>query len=328
MTVLVTGAGGFIGQHLVEELAKRGHAVKAMVRPGSRLRFNSPNVQIVYGDVQHKDFLTATMEGCSSIYHLAAYVSNRAKDMNIYARINVDGFRNVVEAAKEAGVKKIVLTSTAGTYGAPAKGMLVSESTIPDPSAFNIYESTKYEAEQIAKEFSTETLKIIIVNPTRIFGPGQAKISNVGKIIQNYSEGKWRIVLGSGYSIANYGFVADVVRGHILAMEHGRPGENYILGGENLSYLQFFAGISEVTGKKRQMLHLPYWLAWLIAAAMTILGTIIRRSPPLTPKWLKRYIEDRGADIGKARSELGYSITPFKDAVKITLDKGLTDSPK
>lgn len=322
MTVFVTGAGGFIGQNLIASLAERGYQVKALVRRESDQTIKHDAVNYVLGDIMHMNTLEAAMNGCDSVIHMAAYVSNWAEDMGIFRKINVNGFQNIVEASKKVGVKRIVLTSTAGTLGPQTSSEFVTEKTVPNKSEFNIYEETKAEAEELAFREVAQGLDIVIVNPTRIYGPGQAKKSNVGALIKQYAEGKWRILLGDGNAIGNYGFVTDVVEGHILALEKGKSGERYILGGENLSYREFFQAISEVIGKKYMLIPLPYFVAVFVTSLMAAYAAITSTAPLLTPKWVKRYLQDRGADLSKAQTELGYQVTPFREGVRQTLEEG------
>lgn len=319
MTALVTGAGGFIGQNLVTELASRGIQVRALARRPIEALSSTPNVEVCIGDLMDETSVATAMEGCTQIYHLAAFVSNWAKDMSIFRQVNVDGFATVLKLAKENNIQRIVLTSTAGTFGPQTDSSLVDETAKPPVSEMNIYESTKLEAEELALEHVNQGMDIVIVNPTRIFGPGEIKKSNVAGIMQRYVQGKWKVLLGDGKAVGNYGYVTDVVKGHILAMEKGKTGEKYILGGENLSYADFFDGIADVSGKHYRLFKLWAPLAYTVTAFMAAFSAIFRTPPLLTPKWITRYLQNRGNDISKSINELGYQITPYKTAVKQTL---------
>jgi nucleoside-diphosphate-sugar epimerase len=320
MNILITGATGFIGTRLTLKLAEEGHVVHALYRSEEKARaIVHPNVSLFKGDITDYYSIENAVRSCEVIFHMAAYARVWAKDAATFNRINVQGTVNVLDAAQKEGVRKIVFTSTAGVLG-PSNGERVTEDTQRQIDYFNEYEITKALAEEKVLEYIRKGLEIVIVNPTRVYGPGIISGSNgVTKMIKLYSEGKFRWIPGNGESIGNYVYVDDVVEGHILALEEGRSGERYILGGYNVSFNGFFELLAKVSGRKLRMmkLSLPFMLgiAYLFRLRTKALGI-----PPLiTSAWVKRYLYNWDISSAKALEELNYQITPLDEGFQKTL---------
>ncbi len=261
--VFVTGASGFIGTPLVWELVKRGNVVHALTHstklqsppgllPDEQPDFNHPNIRMVTGDVTDQESLRRGMDGCSQAYHLAGYAKNWARDAQTYFNINVDGLRNVCEVACELGVQRIVWTSTMLTFG-PTRPGQVSDETMPRNTQkfYTDYEASKVAGEKLAADFVEGGLHVVIVNPGRVFGPGHLNESNsVTILIDMYDRGKVPFLLRGGRNVGNWVLVDDVVQGLMLAMERGRTGEKYVLGGENASLKEFFQLIDKASGQR------------------------------------------------------------------------------
>jgi farnesol dehydrogenase len=322
MKIFVTGITGFIGSNLVKELLAEGHQVNALVRnPHDLHKFPGPNLQLYSGDLENKKALRKGMEGCDKVFHLAAFAKPWSKDMGIFYKINVEGSVNVFEAARESGVGKVVFTSSAATIS-PSMGLIPSDEATPRKIPFyNEYESSKSEAEKIAVDFSNNGLPVVIVNPSRVYGPGPLNASNsVTKMINGYCTGKWRIIPGDGKKIGNYVFIDDVVRGHKLAAEKGRAGERYILGGQNLSFEIFFSILGKLHGKRRKMIYLPLFLMKTAARFLEFQNVITGIPPVITAQWVTKYLNDWCLSSAKAEQELGYLITPFDKGARKTMD--------
>ena len=216
-SIFITGATGFIGNRLAHRLADSGCQVVALARtPKKAASLQHPNIQVIIGSLEDEQALQKGMENADFVYHLAAHASLWAPD-DAFERINIEGTINVLNAALQQGIKRVVVTSTAGVIG-PALDGPVTEETKRVVDFFNDYERTKYEAELIVKEYvAQEGLDAVMVNPTRVYGPGQLNESNaVTKLIKQYAEGRWRFLPGDGTTIGNYVFIDDVVQGHIL----------------------------------------------------------------------------------------------------------------
>ncbi len=282
--------------------------------------FNHPNVRLVRGDITDVESLRRGMAGCSQVYHLAGYAKNWARDPQTYIDINVGGLQNVCEVAIDLGIERVVWTSTMLTFG-PTRPGEVGDEAMPriTPRIFTQYESSKIVAEQEAAQYVRRGLPIVIVNPGRVFGPGHFSEGNaLSLLIDMYDRGQAPILLNRGRDIGNYVYVDDVVEGLILAMQQGRPGEKYLLGGENLSLKQFFALVDKVSGKRhfqftiRRPGALSY--AWLQKKRAEWFGVY----PQITPDWVRVFLTDWAYTSAKAERELGYRITPIEEAVRRT----------
>jgi nucleoside-diphosphate-sugar epimerase len=320
MRIFITGGTGFIGKSLTKRLLDEQNEVVLLLRNPAKASQYTGRISFVQGDLFSEDALLEGMRDCDLVFHMAAYTKPWSKDPGMAYKTNVEGTVNVLEAAIKRGVKKVILTSTGGTMGFSNEKRSVNEMTNPDPEFHTVYEKTKAEAEKRAIEYSLKGLHVVIVNPTRVFGPGELTESNsVTKIIKLYLRGLWRIIPGNVNTIGNYAYIDDVVEGHLLAAYSGANGERYILGGENLSYKEFFGTIGEVAGKKRGLINLPLPLLKIIIRITSGLTKITRLPPALTQDWLDKYMEDWIMSSKKAESQLGYKITPFRTGVERTI---------
>jgi len=307
MKVFVSGATGFIGIQLVKRLADDGHTVHALFRSNSKAELiQHQNVKLFKGDILDKVSLEQALAGCDEAYHTAAFAGVWAKDPEMIFRLNVDGALNVIEAAGKHGVRRVVLTSTAGILGASEKEA-VHESSPAPKSFFTDYEASKFQLEQKLLGRTDTDPEVVVVNPTRVYGPGYLSESNgVTKMIKHYVEGKWRLILGDGISSGNYVYVEDVVSGHLLAMQKGRPGERYVLGGENISYNQLFEFVREASGVRYRLFKIPFWIMLAAAGVMKGISRISGRPPLIIPDLVRKFNHNWLVSSQKARDDLGY----------------------
>ena len=317
--IFITGATGFIGQQLTQRLADEGNQVVALIRSLSRqdeLQHN--NVELIEGDLFSSEALDRAMQNVDEVYHLAAFAKVWAAD-NSFHRINVEGTENVLEAAKNAGVTKVVIASTAGAIG-PAIDGPAHEETTREVDFFNDYERTKYQSEQKALEYVEQGLHIVIANLTRVYGPGLMSTSNsVTFLIDQYARGKWKVMPGDGTSNGNYVFIDDAVNGLILALDKGRSGDRYIIGGDNATYEQFFDTIAQITGKKYQLVKIPYGVLLGVGKVQLFMANSFGIAPRITSGWVRKFLYDWSVSTEKARKELGYSPRSLEDGVANTL---------
>jgi dihydroflavonol-4-reductase len=245
----VTGATGFVGSAVVRSLLRRGTAVKVLARRTSDLRnIAGLHLEVVYGDLLDGDALTGALRGCDALYHVAAYYSTSQTDAQALYEINVRGTKAVMRAALEAGVRRVVHTSTIGTIGQPVDGTLATEET-----PFNLwdggshYVKSKYLAEVVALSICNDGLPVVVVNPCAPVGPRDIKPSSTGQRIVDYLLGKQPSFVPGGI---NFIAVQDVAEGEVLAAERGRVGERYILGNRdgNLLLSGFLALMERVSG--------------------------------------------------------------------------------
>lgn len=320
MKIFITGATGFIGMQVAKILACRGESVNVLCRSTADVtELNGYKINIHWGDVLDVSSVEKAMSGCERVFHLAAYARNWAKDPSTFLRMNVLGLRNVLETAQKYSIQKVVFTSSEVTMG-PSNGVPVDESRRRTVKCFTDYEHSKLLAEELVQQYVRQGLHVVTVNPTRVFGPGPLREGNsVTKMIQLYIAGKWRLVLGDGCGIGNYAFIDDVVQGHLRAMDVGKPGEKYILGGENVSYKEFFDLISDISGKRFKLIHVPSFLALAISHTEKFRAEWFNHYPLITPGWARTFLNDWACTTAKAERELGYSPTPLRESLKATI---------
>lgn len=322
MKIFVTGATGFIGSRLALRLAIDGHQVHALYRDENKVSIiKHPNILLFKGDILDYKSLIPAIEGCSQIYHTAAFAKVWDPDTSIIYRQNIEGSVNVIRAGVRAGVKKIVCTSTAGVLGNSPPGSPVDEFTPRPLKYFNDYESSKAILEEVLKTFSENGVEIVMVNPTRVYGPGVLGDSNgTTRMMKSYIHGKWHVIPGDGNNIGNYVFVEDVVTGHILAMENGKSGERYVVGGENISYNTLFRVLVELTGKKYFIVRVPLSLLIAVSKVMLFIARTTGWPPFIVPGVVRKLQRNTEVSSSKAEKELGYKHIDFKTGAGITID--------
>jgi nucleoside-diphosphate-sugar epimerase len=320
MKILITGATGYIGYKLAMEAARKNYTVHILVRdPRSPLVPVHPGIIAFKGDVTDRDSVLAAMKGCDKVMHAAAIAKLSAKDSTIFYSVNVDGTRNMLEAALESGVKKFVFTSTCGVFG--PSGKLPTTENDPRITSFeNDYEISKHWAEELVREYCRRGLFGVIVSPPRVYGPGHMCNGNVmSGMIKRILSTKIAFMPSYDDVVANYAFVDDVVNGHFLAMEKGLAGEKYILGGENLSYKTFFQNIKKASGKRIRLIRIPTFLLKLWSFFYMIICGLLRKETHVSPKVIDRLAQNRALSCDKAISQLGYTITPFSEGIQKTI---------
>jgi NAD+-dependent farnesol dehydrogenase len=322
MRVLLTGATGLIGGRLAELLLEQGYQVNALVRSQNKLKKEvQENSSVFQGDILDKESIGRAMKNCEAVFHLAAFAGIWSKDKMLPYKVNVNGTKNILDAALKYKVRKVVFTSSAGTLS-PSNDTDPVDENSPLPETYHTdYEVSKRQAEELCMEYNRLGLKTVVVNPTRVFGPGPLNKSNsVAVIIKKYLSGRWRFVPGNGKSTGNYAFIDDVAAGHIQALKLGTPGEKYILGGANASFNEFFSQLSKVSRKKHRLFHIPFPLIDLFAESEQFFAEVFGKTPVITPPWAKRYRQNRLVSSRKAITELDYKITILPQALRKTID--------
>jgi len=320
MKCFVTGASGFIGANLVHELNARGHEVKALLRPGSDLRgLRGAEFERVEGDLSDGAKLKAAMRGCDWCFHVAASYHLWLRDYRPMYAANVEGTRNIIEAAAAAGCLRIVHTSTVGCIGlpVPADGRITpsDEATpVSEAQMQNHYKRSKWQGEQVATRMAREGLPVIIVNPSAPIGPRDAKPTPTGQVIVNFLNRKMPACLDTGL---NWVHVRDVALGHILAAEKGAIGERYILGNVegNWTMKQTFAVLEEVTGVPAPRFRVPYSVALVAAYGNEALSLLTRRPPKAPLAGVRMARHKMYVNAAKAIRELGLPQTPPRQAL-------------
>ena len=320
MKVTVTGATGFIGRKLCFALAQKGITVHALCRNIQHpLLVQHKNIIPFKGDITDTKSLLHSMHGCEQVYHAAALAKMWTRNKKEFYTINVEGTKNVLEAAQISTVKKIVHTSSCGVIGPTYKYPMNED----DPRIMGYpihYERTKYLAELLVQEYVQKGLNIVIVNPSRVYGEGPVTESNtVGKMITKYLKGKWRIVPGNGEQVANYVYLDDVVNGHIAAMQKGIAGERYILGGEDVSFNHFFNQLQYSSIKAYKLYNIPQKIIKFYSRLEQVKTKLTGLPPLFLPEFADRLNYDQKYISNKAVQELGYTITSFKEGMGKTI---------
>ena len=320
MKCFVTGASGFVGSNLVQELSARGHRVKALLRPGADERgLQGAKFERVAGDILNRQLLERELEGCDWCFHVAASYQLWMRDYKSMYQANVEGTRTVLEAAGKAGCRKIIHTSTVGCIGLPkmqnGKYIPTSESEVIAPEQLsNDYKKSKFQAEAVAMElFRKKGLPIIIVNPSAPIGPGDVKPTPTGQVIVDFLNRRLPAYLETGL---NWVHVRDVANGHILAAEKGTLGERYILGHAegNWTMAQTLSVLQELTGIPATKIKIPYWFAYRVAEVNEMISCITGKPPraPIAGVRMAKY--KMWFNPQKAIRELGLPQTPPKQA--------------
>lgn len=308
MRALVTGASGFVGAHVARALGERGADVRALCRaePPDFARV----AEHVAVDVRDRDAVVRAVAGCEVVFHAAALYSYDRDDREAMRQVNVEGTRIVLDAATRAGVRRVVVTSSATTCG-PVHGRVADEHDRPSRGQLRVaYKRTKLEAERVALDAAAQGIDVVVVNPTAVVGRGDRRPTPTGRMIAGVASGQIRAYApGAGLNVVA---AADVADGHVLALERGRPGRRYILGGENLPLRELFARIAAAAGRPAPRIPVPWGVA-LSAAHVASLGARALRLPQ--PGLLK-LDEVRLAGIAeffssaRAEQELGYRARP------------------
>jgi nucleoside-diphosphate-sugar epimerase len=316
MRYLVTGATGFIGGRVVRQLVGAGHGVVALIRdPAAAMDLHDLGVELVGGDILDRSGLDRAMAGADGVFHLAAWYRVGAPDRSAAEAINVQGTRNVLEAARDAGVGKIVYTSTVAVLGDTGR-RVVDESYRHDGPWLSEYDRTKWLAHyEVAVPMADAGVPIVIVQPGLVYGPGDH--SNVGDVFRDYLRRRLPVMPDQG---GCWSHVADTARGHILAMERGRIGESYILGGECRLWPDVLRLAEEITGVKAPSLTLPPVVARVAALVMKPLAALVRVPQMYHPETLRVAAGTTyWASDAKARREIGWHPRPLRDGLTETL---------
>ena len=316
MTTLVTGASGFVGSAIVRRLLQAGHEVRVLLRENSRRdNINQLPVEVATGDLTNAASLRRALTGCSALFHAAADYRLWTPDPDVMYRANVDGSRNLMLAAIDAGVSRIVYTSSVATLGSHADGAPADEHT---PSGLHDmvghYKRSKFLAEESVRHLVSEQgLPAVIVNPAGPVGPRDIRPTPTGQMVLDTMRGRMPGYMDTGLNIVH---VDDVAEGHLLAFEHGRVGERYILGGENLPLLDILTRVAKLAGRKPPRIRMPYYgvlpLAWLSEVAARISGAA---QPLIAVEGVRMTRKRMYFSSDKARRELGYAPRPAQEAL-------------
>lgn len=323
MRYFLTGATGFIGGHITRQLLAAGHDVVALVRtPEKAVALEERGVELVEGDITVPATLRGIMADTDGVFHVAGWYEVGARHRDMAWAINVDGTRNVLEAARDAGVPRIVYSSTLAVHG-DTGGVPVTEDYRADGPWLSLYDRTKWVAHyEVAEPMIEDGLPLVIVQPGLVHGPGDH--SNIRLVLRDYLRGRLPGIPRQG---GCWSYVEDIARGHLLAMEKGAIGEAYHLAGPCMYWEEALAVAEEITGIAPPRVVLPAWLARLSSWLMVPVAAVVPVPNTYHPETLGVVAAGAtyfGSDA-KARRELGWDPRPFREGLEITLRAEMAD---
>ena len=314
MAVFVTGGTGFVGANLIRALLAQGHHVRALVRPSSRLdNLRGLGVETVAANLTDTN-LSQHLRGCEALFHVAAHYSLWQRDKQQLYQSNVIGTRNILAAARDAGITRTVYTSSVAAIGVPADGRIADETyQSPVEKLIGDYKKSKYWAEQEAHQAIQQGQDIVIVNPSTPIGPFDIKPTPTGDIILRFLRRQMPAYLNTGLNLID---VRDVAQGHILALTQGKTGDRYILGNENITLQALLSTLETLTGLPAPKRSVPYWLplsvAWVDEKILGRLG----KTPSVPVDGVRMAKQNMFYTAQKAVNELGLPQTPIETALK------------
>lgn len=315
MVVLVTGGTGFVGANVTRALLASGYDVRVLAREGSdRRALAGCDVEIVRGDLADRPGLHRAVTGCRWVFHVAGDYRLWAPDPPALYLNNVEGTRNVLDACADAGVERVIFTSSVGALGIPPGRRPGAETTpVALGDMVGHYKRSKFLAERVADEYAGRGLPVVIVNPSNPFGRWDVKPTPTGQMVVDFLRGRMFGFLDTGLNLVH---VDDVAEGHVLAARKGRVGERYILGNRNCTLAEMFELLAGITGLPAPRHRVPYALVWMIASASERWSGFTGRPPrvPLTGVRMAR--KHMYFDSGKAVRELGLPQTPVEEALR------------
>ncbi|SER41510.1 dihydroflavonol-4-reductase [Nitrosomonas sp. Nm51] len=326
MKSLVTGATGFLGSAVMHSLLKAGHDVRLLARANSdRRNIENLPVEIAEGDLRDHQSLEAAVSGCDYLFHVAADYRLWVPDPQTMYAINVHGTKALIIAAANAGLKRIVYTSSVAALGLTSDGAPADETTPSNLESINgHYKRSKYIAEQTVKELTDQhQLPLVIVNPSAPIGPRDIRPTPTGRIVLDVMHNRMPAYVDTGLNVAH---VDDIAYGHLLACEQGKTGERYILGGDNMTLLEILETLDDILDQRKHRAALPLSLMFPVAWLMEKIALITHKEPRATLDSLRMARKLMYFTSDKAIRELGYQFRParlaFEDAVKWYQDNG------
>jgi len=311
---LVTGATGFVGSAVARALLSGGHEVRVLARPGSdRRNLADLTVEIAEGLLEDAPSLARAVAGCRYLFHVAADYRLWVPDPAPMYRANVEGTRVLMRAALDAGVERVVYTSSVATLGLVAEGSADEETPSSLEDMIGPYKRSKFQAEEVVRDLiERRGVPAVIVNPSTPVGPRDRKPTPTGRLILEAARGHMPGYVDTGLNIAH---VEDVALGHIAAAETGRVGERYILGGEDMSLAQILAEVGQAAGMRPPRMQVPYSVAYPAAIGAELIARLTGREPFITRDGVRMARKKMYFSSAKAARELGYAPRPAREAI-------------
>jgi dihydroflavonol-4-reductase len=320
LLAFVTGATGFLGSHVARVLAEQGAQLRLLVRPSSDLRnIADLNAERVEGDLRDPASIEKALAGCDALFHVAADYRLWVRDPEQMYRSNVEGTHGLIEAARKQGVRRVIYTSSVATMGFGSNGTLADESSpVSLTDMIGPYKRSKFMAEQVAFEAARSGVDVVVVNPTTPIGERDLKPTPTGRIVVDFLKRKFPAYVDTGLNLVD---ATECARGHVQALEKGKAGERYILGGQNLTLKQILDRLGAITGLPSPKVKLPYVFA--LAAGVvdeTLTGRILGREPRATIDAVRMGRKKMFITSAKAERELGWRSVPVDDALRRSVE--------
>jgi dihydroflavonol-4-reductase len=316
MLAFVTGSSGFLGSHVARALADQGAELRLLVRPTSNLKnLQGLKAETAVGDLRDPASLEKAMAGCDTVFHVAADYRLWVRDPEEMYRSNVEGTRAILEAARTNGARRVVYTSSVATIGFNKNGQPADEdSPVSLADMIGPYKRSKFMAEQLALEAGRSGMQVVTVNPTTPIGEQDVKPTPTGRIVVDFMKRKFPAYVETGLNLVD---VKVCAQGHVAALEKGRSGQRYILGGEDLTLKQILDALGKITGLPSPTIKLPYFFAYatgIVDEAIT--GRLLNREPRATVDTVRMGKKKMFASSAKAERELGWKIVPVEAAMR------------
>lgn len=314
MRALVTGATGFVGSAVVRAALREGWTVRVLRREQSdTTALTGLSFETAIGDLGDPAALALAVQDCDAVFHVAADYRLWARNPDELYANNVEGTRHVLEAARSAGVSRVVYTSSVATLGLPGDGSPGDEITpVTLGDMIGHYKRSKFLAEEVAREFAADGLDVVIVNPSAPIGPRDHKPTPTGRLVLDAAAGRMPAFVDTGLNVAH---VDDVARGHLLAFEHGQPGRRYVLGGCDMTLAEILGLIAEITSRPAPRVKLPHRLIMPVAYAAEMYARFSGKPPFVTVDGVRLARKRMFFSHARASAELGYTARPARDAV-------------
>ncbi len=319
MRVLVTGGAGFLGRNVVSALLAKGHEVVLLVRGGRRPGLPA-EASVVDGDVRDAEVLGRAAADCEALLHAAAMVKLWSPRLADFDDVNVGGIRNAIAVARTRKIR-LVYTSSFMAVG-PTSEIPADETQVhPGPPYRNDYERTKALADQVARDYAGAGGDIVLLYPGVVYGPGELTDGNiVARMLADRMNGRLPGIVGLGDRLWSYAFVEDVAQAHVTALEKGRAGQRYLLGGDNATLTEVFAAASKQAGRDLTPRRLPYGLSRMVGRGMWWWAEMTGKPPDLTHQAVGIFQNHWAYRSGKAQAELDYRVRPMEEGIAATVD--------
>jgi len=317
--LFITGATGFVGAHVAAMAAAEGAELRVLARSSSNTSRLPKNADVVVGDLREPEKFAAALAGCDALIHVAADYRLWVPDPAEMYKANVEGTRTLLRVAREAGVRRVVYTSSVATMGFKADGTVVDEETaVSELDMIGHYKRSKWMAEQVAIEAARDGQEVIVLNPTTPIGSLDTKPTPTGRIVVDFLNKNFPAYVDTGLNLVD---VDEIARMHLVALERGTPGERYILGGENLTLKQILDRMSSITGLPSPTMKVPHAVAMAFAFFdENFTGRLRGKEPRATVEAVRMGKKMMFASSGKAERELGFKVLPVYGALRTAIE--------